>query len=140
MRSEKSPLATCTLERPFQNKHPSSEKHLSTPCSHLPLPFLSTSPARALCIGIINFFVPHLTGVFHFTSMHLAGGELAITGYISHTALQVFRVSLQHYQPDTNIQFWGKREKKKKIVVFCNADCIKWQLDCETVIMLSSGD
>lgn len=101
----KSPLATCTLERPFQSKHSSSKKYFSTPRSHLPLPSLSASPACALSTEIINFFVPRLTKVFHITSMRLAGEGLAITGYIlSHStastscffAAKCYQLAMQH--------------------------------------------
>lgn len=101
----KSPLATCTLERPFQSKHSSSKKYFSTPRSHLPLPSLSASPACALSIEIINFFVPRLTKVFYITSMRLAGEGLAITGYIlSHStastscffAAKCYQLAMQH--------------------------------------------
>lgn len=86
----KSPLATCTLERPFQGKHSSSEQYFRTLRSGLLLPSLTASPACALSIGIINFFVPHLMKLFHITFMHLAEEDLTIKGYIlSHSAISI---------------------------------------------------
>jgi len=123
----KSPLATCTLERAFQSKHASSEKYLSTLRSRFLLPSLPASPAHALSMGIINFFVPHLTTPFHITFMHLAGEDLTIKGYIlSHSAISILCFfAAKCYQLATKHSgFFG--EKKKS-------------LHCET-LMASNGN
>lgn len=79
----KSPLATCTFERPFQSKHSSSAAFPSPPSSPYPLPY-------ALNIRIIHFFVPHLLKLFHLTFMHLAGEDLTGKGYmLSHSTIRI---------------------------------------------------
>lgn len=88
---ENLPWQHVLLKGPFKANTPAVRNTAACQyISYLPLPSLPTSPACALCIGIMNFFVPHLTKVFHITSMHLAGEDPAITGSIlSHSSASI---------------------------------------------------
>lgn len=95
-----------------------------------------------LSTGIMHFFVLHITPFLERNSFILFSrirpGESSQPGYfLSRSTVEILcffeakchQLAIQH-------SCWGG----KKITVFWNADCIKWQLDWRTVITLGSGD
>lgn len=128
---EKSPLATHILERPFQSKHSSSAKYFSTLHSPLLLPSLPPSCSqyqnnKFLCAPSYETISHHLHA--------LGWGRPRNQRLYSFTQrYQYFMFLCSQVLSAGHIAF---SLGKKIVIVFGNTDCIKWQLDWKTVIML----